>query len=210
MSRKPIHLERTGGKGPRQKIWEVIRRKRDGFLKHDIAFATNLDDATVRSYLQSLLKGGYIKVIQEEKIPGIAKRCTYQLVRDNGIEAPRLDKQGVEVTQGRANENMWGTMRRLANFNAHELAMLASVEKIIVAESTAARYITMLHRAGYLDLIEPAQQLGGRVGAKPARYRLLINKWTGPRPPMIQRTRCVYDPNLGKIVWQEEADHDAC
>jgi len=47
-----------------------------------------------------------------------------------------------------------------------------------------------------------------------ARYQLRrINHKTGkepgPRPPLVERIACVYDPNIGAIVWRQEPDLEA-
>jgi hypothetical protein len=73
-----------------------------------------------------------------------------------------------------------------------------------------ARYRTRLSEstalAGYLIEIKKGQAQG--TSRLPARFRFNPARNTGPRPPMIQRTKAVYDPNLGQVVWQEEPDHD--
>ncbi|AOJ11958.1 hypothetical protein [Burkholderia mayonis] len=208
MPRKPAHLELTGGKGPRQRAWEAIRRQSDDFTAHAIVRTSTLDRQTVQCYLQALELGGFIEPIGERKAIGEHKH--YRLVRDAGVEAPRLDRQGRPVTQSIGNENMWRTMRIMGEFSSRELALRASTPDVVVSESTAQKYAMFLARAGYLTVVDPGHAYIRGKGAKQARYRFLASKRTGPRPPMIQRTRSVYDPNLGKIVWQEEPDHDAC
>ncbi|MFP4900678.1 hypothetical protein ACLFKT_16225 [Paraburkholderia sp. BR14261] len=162
----------------------------------------------MRSYLQALQHGGFIVPISEQKAPGDEKH--YRLARDAGVEAPRLDRQGRPVVQSRGNENMWRTMRIMGEFSPTELAVRASTAETEVAEATAKAYVKYLANAGYLNLVDPGHPFIKGKGAKQARYRLAAGKYTGPRPPMIQRTKSVYDPNLGKIMWQEEPDHDAC
>ncbi|KWF85011.1 hypothetical protein WL94_20305 [Burkholderia cepacia] len=208
MPRKPAHLELTGGKGPRQRIWEAIRSQRDDFTPYSVVRAADIDKATVHTYLQVLERGGFIEPIGERK--AISDRKHYRLVRDVGVEAPRLDRQGQPVTQSRGNENMWRTMRIMGDFTPRELAMRASTSDVSITDSTAQSYVKCLSHAGYLTIVDPGHAFIRGKGAKQARYRLIASKYTGPRPPMIQRTKSVYDPNLGKIVWQEEPDHDAC
>ncbi|MCA8016187.1 hypothetical protein [Burkholderia vietnamiensis] len=208
MARKPAHLERTGGKGPRQRMWEVIRSQRDDFTPYSIVRTADIDKATVHTYLQSLQRGGVIEQLGQRQ--RIGDRKHYRLVRDVGVEAPRLDRKGQPVTQSRGNENMWRTMRIMGDFTPRELALRASTQDVAISDATAQSYVKCLSHAGYLTLVDQGHAYIRGKGAKQARYRLIAAKYTGPRPPMIQRTKSVYDPNLGKIVWQEEPDHDAC
>ena len=53
----------------------------------------------------------------------------------------------------------------------------------------AAEYCRYLHLAGYLTR---------RGGA----YQMHATAFTGPRAPMIQRTRRVWDPNRNEVRWQ--------
>ena len=56
--RKAIDLEMQGTKGNRQRIWEAIRVKHEGFTAYEVSRRARTDDTAVRSYLQSLIKGG--------------------------------------------------------------------------------------------------------------------------------------------------------
>lgn len=197
MPRKPISSY-TGGKGPRQKIWEAIRAqgKEAEWEKYRIARIADINDQTVATYLQSLAKAGIIEEARREKVNNVAVRIWYRLLIDKGVEAPRVRRDGSEVTQGLAQEQMWRTLRMLScDTNARELAAIASTEKITVAESAAADYLQVLFHAEYLDQIKP-----GSPGVQ-ARYRLAKTRNTGPLPPMVCRTRVLYDQNLGAVVW---------
>jgi hypothetical protein len=207
VARKPAHLEMAGGRGPRQRIWEAIRKQPTDFTGHGIERATRIDTATIRTYVQSLELGGYIEQTSERK--QFTERQHYRLLRDVGVEAPRIDRKG-NVIRPTGNENMWRTMRIMGEFTAAELAIRASTAEVKVAELSAKTYVRALAVAGYLVVVEEGHAFIRGKGAKQSRYRLVQAKYSGPRPPMIQRTKCVYDPNLAKIVWQEEPDHDAC
>ncbi|WP_186030013.1 hypothetical protein [Burkholderia gladioli] len=206
MARKPAHLEMAGGRGPRQRIWEVIRKNPGDFTAIVIEKATVIDISTIRTYLQVLERGSYIQQRNERNHFTDPKH--FKLIRDVGIEAPRLDKKGNPLP-ATGTENMWRTMRIMGEFTPSELAIRASTAGAKVADFTARAYARLLAVAGYLDVVDPGHPYIRGVGAKQARYRLRPQKYTGPRPPMVQRTKCIYDPNLGKIVWQEEPDHDA-
>lgn len=209
MARKPVHIERSGGKGPRQRIWEQVRRTRTNITYAALSRATKIEMLPVSEYVRALSRAGYVKCMTPSDAP-VGTEKVWTLVRDAGINAPRLKEDGTPVLQGRANQNMWRSMQIVGEFNARELARHASTDEFPVAEGTAKKYVIALHRAGYLKVVVPARHPSGKLAAQPARYILLRARITGPRPPMIQRTKCVYDPNSDKIVWQEEPDRDAC
>lgn len=207
MARKPAHLEMAGGRGPRQRIWEALRARRTAMSISDISRASKVELDPVRTYMRSLARGGYLEAAGAAA--GEEKR--WDLVRDVGAFAPRVKEDGTPVTQGLVNENMWRTMRIMKDgFTAADLVIHGSTAVTKIAEATAKSYIKSLAAAGYLRVLEEGHAFIRGKGAKQARYCLPPTKYTGPRPPMIQRTKCIYDPNLAKVVWQEEPDHDAC
>ena len=207
MARKPAHLELVGGRGPRQRVWEAIRKQRERFSAASLEKATLVDTATIRTFLQSLGHGGFIAKLDERK--KVTDRQHYELARDIGVEAPRIDRKG-NMLPATGTENMWRTMRIVGAFTPAELAVRASNDTVKVAAETAKSYAHALAVAGYLTIVEEGHPFIRGKGAKQTKYQLLPKKYTGPRPPMVQRTKCLYDPNLGEVVWQEEPDRDAC
>lgn len=194
--RKPAHLVSAGGKpAGRQGIWEAIRRRRSSFTISELAADTDIHRDTIRSYLRGLEAGHYIKV---GSLPGSAP-IWWTLVKDVGIDAPRVTRDGKPVVQGAGRDQMWRTLRMLVgDFTFRDLAIAASTEEVPVSEVDANDYVKHLAGAGYLILA----QKGGPN--RPARYRFNRAKNTGPKAPMVQRLKTVFDPNLGKVVWQEE------
>jgi hypothetical protein len=205
--RRPAQMELAGGKGSRQRAWEAIRRHAGAFTCFQIARKAKVDDATLVTYLGSLEKAGFL-VGEDMTGKPVRARKTWTLEKDNGVEAPRVTRDGKPVTQGMGTESMWRSMRIIGEFNPAELAAHASASGVDVSERTAKCYVGALKNAAYLVVVAASVSRGGRLGADQARYRLLPGKYTGPRPPMIQRTKSVYDPNLGKVVWQEEPEND--
>lgn len=206
MSRKPAHLEMSGGKSPRQRAWEAMRASRGGFDQEYVARRGNVSESIVKDYVRALLNGGYIEIHAEERINALCVKRTYRMVRDSGVEAPRLTKKGVEVPHGCVNEAMWGTLRRMFKSEAvdyRQLAAFASTASRPISEATAKAYVLSLAMAGYLECVQQAIR-GGK--AMPARYRLLPSMDSGRRAPMIQRTKVVFDPNWNKVVWTEQAE----
>lgn len=195
MARKPAHLELVGGKGLRQRVWERLCLLDGDFGLTDLILGGESKE-TAREYLTGLENGGYIKATQKTVRIGTQKR--WKLVRNVGAEAPRVRRDGSPVTMGLAQEQMWRTLRTLkADTNARELAAYASTEQIPVAETAARDYLQHLFQANYLQ--RTLEGKGRGRGGIQARYRLVNN--TGPRPPMVQRTDALYDPNVGAVVW---------
>ncbi|MDD5391166.1 MAG: hypothetical protein PHD37_17655 [Gallionellaceae bacterium] len=199
MSRKPAHLELAGGKSQRQRIWEAIRAKSKRPFELAEVTPGNVQMATAREYLTGLVKAGFLGEENSSLSPKIGAKKIYFLVRDTGAEAPRVRKDGSEVTQGCGNEAIWGAMQAMGSFTSTVLANMAGAK-----ESTVKTYCTMLHQAGYLA--EERQGKGTGRGGIASQYRLLKSRISGPRPPMITRLKAVYDPNLHQIVWQQGAD----
>lgn len=194
MANKPIHL-RMKAKNPcgRQAMWEAIRANKDGFTLTGLANSfSDLKRSTLETYVHSLLKGGYL----ESSVPQRFKASVFKLIKDVGVNAPRLDKRGKEVTQGAGNEQMWLAMKRLKSFRCQELVGIASTEETLISLATAKTYVETLCRAGYLRRVDAG------------RYAFIPSKNTGAKAPMIQRLKTVFDPNLQKIVWQQEAGDD--
>ena len=202
MARKPVTAY-AGGKGPRQRIWEAIRARGEAeWTRYSIARAAGVEDSTVTTYCQAMFAAGIIARTGEIAISAVATEVRWRLVRDEGIDAPRLKRDGSRVTNGLAQEQMWRALRVLAcDLNARELAAHASTAAVPVTISAAEHYITWLLAAGYLIRTRAGKGLGRAGKGVTARYRLDPARNTGPRPPMICRAKVVYDPNEDAVVW---------
>lgn len=204
-TRRPADLEMIGGKSKRQRIWESIRRQDNEFALLDIVRAAHIETETVRTYLTCLVNGGVVVQTTVPCHPREPKR--YRLERDNGVEAPRLTKSGKPVIQGLATEQMWRTLRMMGgDFNGTELAGFASTASVTVSPVAARDYLNHLERAGYVAIVSKGHGRG--TGGVQTRYQFLPGRYTGPRPPMVQRTKSIYDPNLNQVVWQEGIPDD--
>ncbi|MEW9901004.1 hypothetical protein ABWL39_20485 [Chitinivorax sp. PXF-14] len=194
------NLPRTGGHSARQRIWNAVRgRQERDWTILGISLETELDIRLVKQYVRALRLGGFVERTNPTENRSIEARL--RLVRDNGQEAPRLDDHGQPTQLGLGIEQMWRTMRLCGEFNYVELAAQASTEAMQIGESHAQFYTRLLHRAGYLVETQPRRKAGRCFVL--ARYRLLPGKYTGPRPPMKQQSKGVYDPNLNRVVWEE-------
>lgn len=187
MSRKPV--DRLNGVDCREQIWAWLRKVKSVTVK-ELSVDTGLEMSSVRDYLRGLTNGGYL---EEDKS---GRSSVFTLVRDVGVDAPRVRKDGSKVTQGQGRINMWRTMRILRRFSAIELAVSASTESCEVLQSSADDYIKHLCRAGYL------RQDGD------GRFLFLEHMFTGPKPPMVQRVKRVWDQNLNQVMWSEDGGDD--
>lgn len=186
MSRKPIDKQQPTE--CRQGIWDLIRKHKEDLITVGlITFHIDLEESSIRDYLTGLAKAGYLKVAYKGDR---GKPVAYRLIKDTGIDAPRIRKDGSPVTMGIGRLHMWNAMQVLKSFSSTDLAFNASTPEHRVAEAEAQRYCQSLLLAGYL------------VKRTDGKYTLIASMWTGPHPPQIQRTKQVYDPNLQRVVWR--------
>lgn len=196
MSRVTLKPRNAGRPAIRDAIWMAIRN-RSLFTIPELIADTGQKSATVRDYVHALAAAGYIRHLKNATPTSGRGAKIWRLERDTGIEPPRITLEGQEDTSGRCRDQLWRAMKMLNDFDKADLALHASTEEHPVSVQSAARYISYLRRAGYLARIQPPQ------GRRPARYRLLNSKHTGPRAPRLVcagdgvRPR-VYDLNTGE------------
>jgi hypothetical protein len=186
MPRKPVN--EVSQMRTRESLWGAIRTMATPWTLNDLKKASKCTVYQCREYVNNLEAAGIVAVV-DKQINGcgaIKPTKIYELVQDRGVEPPRVRRDGSEVTQGRGREQMWETMRALGSFSAHDIHVFASTDDHGVSKNEAKTYCSLLGRAGYLRRDDD-------------KYTLI--KRTGPKPPMIQRTKNVYDPNLGEVVW---------
>jgi hypothetical protein len=193
MPRKPIHLELQGGKSPRQRIWEAIRGMNGKQFDHSYVTPGGVTGDSVCDYL-----GGFLVVVRKGDSAG--NRQIWKLVKDPGVEAPRVRKNGEVVTYGAGNEAIWGAMQALGSFTPQVLAEMSGCNL-----NTVKHYCLFMCKAEYLTVERESKRVGGGSRIPPV-YRLSKSRVHGPRPPMITRLKAVYDPNVHQIVWQQDED----
>lgn len=205
MARKPVSQRQgTDHNDSREAAWAAMRKLKQ-FSIDDLEIATREKRRTLATYVASLRNGGYLELVGNE-LSSRSLRANqnlnhgdiYRLVKNVGIEAPRVRRDGSLVTAGRGRKNMWRVIKVMSEFDFHEVAMQASVDDVTVSRNEAKDYVGHLHKAGYLRLVRKSKP------GTAARYKLIKSRFTGPKPPMIQRVKHVYDPNLRKVVWPRE------
>lgn len=195
MARKPIHvLAHAARPQGRDVIWAAIRRRRE-FSLLELEHESRIKIATIRTFVSGLVRAGYLEVstAAHRDAKGMQVACRWRLVKDTGVEAPRVTRDGKPVTQGQSRQQLWRAMRSARTFTHGELAYIASTDTCVVSEVDAKSYVLLLARAGYLTVIEKGNPRHQAV------YRLAKN--TGPKPPQIQRFKQVWDPNLKQVMW---------
>ncbi|WP_448093580.1 hypothetical protein [Pseudomonas lini] len=193
---KPAHLVMIGGKSPRQHIWEAIRAVNAGpkeLTTYAVARKSGQDDQTVRAYFRDMEQAGIVS-----KVRNVSRfDAEWRLLKDEGVEAPRVTRGGKVSKYAAGAENIWRALRILGEFSAAEAATAASVNGVSISEIGAHVYLTGLAQAGYLT------RSGGTPGVK-TRFRLIPSRYSGPKHPIYQRDfKQVYDPNLDQVVWRK-------
>jgi hypothetical protein len=192
MPRKPIHLQAVGNRTPRERVWDAIRALKRFTYSSIEDRCPRFPDRTIECYVRALEKAGYVKRVTAH---GRHSHAEFALVRDVGVEAPRLTKEGLPVDQGAKRLALWRAMKILKMFNVAELAAAAGREVLI---ADVKSYVHYLGKAGYLALVRKGDP------HRLAQYRFIPARDSGPRAPMVQRVKHVYDPNLGAVVWRPE------
>lgn len=99
---------------------------------------------------------------------------------------------GVRKTvEASGRERMWRTAKMLRQFTANDLAIAASLPDAPVKLAEAVHYTLWLAKGGYLVAALPPHK-GGK--GRRTTWRFVRN--TGPKPPMVLRTKALWDPNL--------------
>jgi len=212
--RRPARLERAGALTPRDRVWAAIRcfGKDHVFSVAEIMLLSGQRDDTALTYLRGLEKAGFVKALGCETSALRRRRemRRFHLVRDVGVDAPRVTGEGEPVEQGSGRNQMWQAVKVLKEFDYRALAAAASTEKHPVSPEEAQTYCRHLKLAGYLVVARPAA-FGTKGRAE--RLRFIRSRNTGPRAPIVTRLKEVQDANTGAIVYDprlqlQEGEHD--
>lgn len=186
--RKAVTLTPAGILTTREKLWRAMRELKT-FRVPDLARAAGVShrEYNIQDYLRGLIKAGIVAVKERPEYQGAY--ATYTLVRDLGVDAPRVRRNGTVIAEP-AQEVMWRGMKILREFSPLDLAAHAGMGGISIKLSTAGKYCQWLARGGYL------KALGGPCDNH--RYRLILD--TGPKAPQVLRVKQLLDVNTGKIM----------
>ncbi|MBF0368564.1 MAG: hypothetical protein HQL52_03815 [Magnetococcales bacterium] len=163
-------------------VWAVMRERRV-FTWQDLIDHTNVDGSSITTYLTSLVRGGYL---EKEGVGGLHNPATYTLIRDVGVDRPRLRKDGSKVPE-QTNQKVWRLIKTFGDFSWEDLSHYPGIKP-----AAAQDYIQNLARAGILVTVQEATH------ASKARYTLPSSHNTGPKAPQVKRNKTIFDPNTGK------------
>lgn len=167
----------------------------NGFTIPEIMIRAETAYDQTRDFFIRLRRAGYLEKTDKKRGLGLIYKI---LLRQH--RAPSLKRNGAPRRAATGRDYMWRAIRMMGAFTAPELALAASTETTKVSLGYAENYIHHLLKAGYLKIVTPHKSGHGRTISS---YRLLASKNTGPRPPVIQGTKAVFDQNLGQVVWQK-------
>lgn len=208
--RKSANVAAVGGVMPRQRVYDVLREyaRAQRFVSlWVIATDAQVDEAVVQTYVRALHLAGL--VVEREEVararctsdgrtyqPGIGQECAYRLVRDLGVEAPRLTREGLALAGLTTQEAIWRAVRVLRRFSWVDVHAAVSPDDAPTAPATVKAYLADLHAAGYTKKVMTEKP------GTPALWALRPDRDTGPRAPMVQRSKVVFDPNEGRAVFR--------
>lgn len=202
MSRKPADiLAASLVPEPRLAIWTAIRNraaKNQNFTISEIweDCRKGINRSAVRDYFKCLIATKFLKVATASQ--GKGKPAFYKLIKNDGSEAPRVNKRGEVVTSGLGTEALWRTMRIKKLFTPEELVLEASTEEAPIALTAVLVYLRHLKKVGFVSAISEASTR--RNSAQRTHYRFVQSRDPGPKAPQIQRVKRVFDPNSNTVV----------
>ena len=190
-------VEMLGGKPARQRMWEAIRNANGDFVALEIVQQSKCDLHNVYHYLRALTKANFLSAneVPSTKRKGDRPTKRYTLLKNTGIEAPRINSKGEQVVAGPKYELLWRTLRISKTVPTQQLVDHAAAAGLKITPRSVNLYTKALIDAGYIHVT-------GRDGHRQFTLKPYMN--TGPRPPQIQNIKAVYDPNLNKVMHTED------
>ena len=171
---------------PRQEVWKILREEKSISFA-DLCSRLKIHTRTIQDYLRGLQAAGILSFDGE---PGL-RRAT--LIRDTGIRAPRIRKDGSPVEMGQGRQAAWTGIRIQKRFTVRDLHLTTGID-----EGDAKSFCKYLVKAGYLRVAEK----GGP--GKLTTYLLDPRRDSGPLAPQVTRLKMVFDPNTNEVSWPNE------
>ena len=175
--------------------WSVIMRHElagKTFTAKDIDGASRSRLDNIKDFLRRLLRAGLIERVGRNDNGELVYRA---LVRQEAT--PKVRRDGTVIESASGQKCMWNGMRspmHRQGFTATDLAQWSSTDETRITVSTAKSYIKTLAKAGYLIEVRAS------TSRQQSIWRLAPGMNTGPLPPMILRTKSVFDQNKNQIV----------
>ncbi len=179
-------------------MWDAIRvlDAAGPWSVTDVASHAHCDRVEAGRYVRALVKCAYAQAAGERPTHGYPAPL-FTLLRKPFL-APRFDRDGTP-SRPSGQEQMWTAIRNLSSgFTFREIAHAASTDVVTVQPVAARSYLKCLLRAGYLATLK-----AGGPG-RPAVLRLKPGMNTGPLPPLILRTKFVWDQNRKAVMGEAD------
>lgn len=193
-----LKLTAVKGKSPKRGFhhyWSVMMdfslAERD-FSARDIYELSNAPQSDINDFMRRLEKA---KIIDATGTVDSGGNGRFRVIARQS-ETPKVRRDGTIVEGVSKQKAMWNYIRMASpsGFNAQDISVWASTDSNQIALPTAKSYVKVLAKAGYL--IELVKGRSGNLGI----YRLAPKMNTGPLPPMVLRTKAVFDQNQHEIV----------
>jgi len=189
------HCAPAGALTDRERLWAAMRAL-SVFTIADLCLRVNtgrsrdeaISHGKARDYLSGLVRAGIVAKSEVKPF----EHTTFGLVRDMGVRAPRVRKNGV-ILPDSGRTRMWKAMQVLGEFSPRELMHAASLPGAEIAHNEAKGYCLWLSRGGYLA------QTG-------ERFRFVRARNTGAKAPQILRVKQLYDPNTDQVVYSTDPE----
>lgn len=177
--------------------WAIIHKldaEQGEFTAADVDGESNSDIGSIRRYLRNLTANGFLQLarVERNRIKS-APLHFYRLVKRQKV-APHFRSDGTLIPPS-AQQCIWTAIRTLRQFTLTDLVFAARTPETSIGIVWAKRYLTMLHKAGYLVVVNGA-------GRNPVTWRLKPAMNTGPKPPMRAKVTntALWDPNRRTFV----------
>lgn len=170
----------------REYLWSVVRSLPGEFTTGDVLAQTNGERrGTVWRFVHMLEQAGYVKKVGGEDGAPRRQARHFRVIK-RPTRLPPLDNSGRQGQFGEAKRLMWNVMRSpvgRVGFTITDLVLYGSTDEVAIHRTTAANFIRVLAKAGYLV----------EIGRKTWRLKPSMN--SGPLPPLVMTAEFVWDQN---------------
>jgi hypothetical protein len=195
-----LHLTMRKGKKPlfgEDYLWSLMMDCHElgkTFTIRHLRDMSSAREQTIRKFVQRLHRAGFVQETASSPIKSYS-------VSKPQAEAPRVRADGSVIESSGAAQCMWNGMRTAfrQGFHATDLVGFASTDEVKITFQAARLYIRHLAEAGYLIKLE-------RGPVETALWRLDPSMNSGPKAPLILKTKMIFDQNKGDIVGAAEAE----
>lgn len=179
-----------------EEMWFAIRdipNYRAGFTAADLARVSGAKREATEFYLAKLARQG-----RAERLGTTTDQQAVYAVLRVGVEPVVLEVNGQPSRDYTRRHALWNAMRILKKFTVRDLWTNVRDDNP-VTQAMVAKYVTRLHAAEYLDIIEIDKRNDDPV------FHLRPAMNTGRRPPRLCEAELIFDPNKQAFYGTAEA-----